>query len=383
MHRSVALRSPGSLVLALTLAALAGCQGSNNETTPKTTPPPPPLPITLTITAVEHSGPGDTPQVVFTVSESGAPLDILAQPLARLLVTVAGPTTDYASYWQDVIQGAGAAGTLAVEGAAGTYRYTFPVSMAPSATGTYAFALEGYALGSGAGAKLIATNPVFFAAVTDAVPVPRRKVVDGAACAVCHPQLAAHGGIRNDAQYCSLCHNPDLADDLAVARFEVPVTAASPLDLKVLIHKIHMGTGLTQQPYLVGGYPMPTVANPGGTPIDFGQVQVPGDVGNCAMCHAGKTYALPLAAEVQPSLSEVLVCNDLNPDPAVYCTNRVVSQQTYTPPTTAVCTSCHDAPYVVAHAETNTSMGGVEACATCHGQGTAWDVAVVHKVSPR
>jgi OmcA/MtrC family decaheme c-type cytochrome len=110
-------------------------------------------------------------------------------------------------------------------------------------------------------------------------------------------------------------------------------------------------------------------------------VRFPGDLKSCPTCHAGATYILPLGANVQPSLSEVLACNDPNPNPTAYCQNRVVSQQVLTPPTTAVCTACHDAPYVVAHAGTNT-WNGVEACATCHGPGTPWDVQLVHKPAP-
>jgi hypothetical protein len=81
-------------------------------------------------------------------------------------------------------------------------------------------------------------------------------------------------------------------------------------------------------------------------------------------------------------MSEVLACDDPSLDPMSYCQDRTVASQTFTPPTTAVCTACHDAPYVLAHAETNTAPGGFEGCATCHGPGTQWDVQAVHAPSP-
>jgi OmcA/MtrC family decaheme c-type cytochrome len=218
--------------------------------------------------------------------------------------------------------------------------------------------------------------------VTDAVPVPRRKIVDRSQCNGCHFELAAHGGDRQEVQYCSFCHNPNKANDQRVARFEVPATTAQSVDFKVLIHKIHMGADLTQQPYVIGGYPPPTATNPAGTPTDFGAVLYPGDPKACAACHAGATFILPLGANVLPSLSEVLACDDPSPNPLDYCQDRVVSAQIYTPPTTSVCTSCHDAPYVLAHAQSNTAPSGAEGCATCHGPGTPWDVQLVHAPAP-
>ena len=359
------------------VAGLAGI--STVHLTPTTDPASPKL--TLSIVSVSNTAPGQTPQLVFSVQQNGAPLDLLATPLPSLAVTVAGPTTDYATFWQQTIQGTGATGTLALAGTTGTYTYTFPAPMPASATGTYAFGLEGYVLGS-TGAELGALNPVAFAAVTDPAPVPRRKVVDVAQCNSCHLQLSAHGGSRQEAQYCSFCHNPNKANDQRVARFEVPATTAQSVDFKVFIHKIHMGDALTQQPYTLGAYPPPSPTNPAGTPTDFGTVAYPGNPSACTACHAGPTYLLPLGASVQPSLSEVLACEDANPNPLDYCVDRVVSASVYTPPTTAVCTACHDAPATVAHAQTNTTASGAEACATCHGPGAAYDVQLVHAPAP-
>jgi OmcA/MtrC family decaheme c-type cytochrome len=361
------------------VAGLAGV--ATVHLTPATDPGSPVL--TLSIVGVSMTAPGDTPELVFSAAENGTPLDLLATPLPELAVTVAGPTTDYASSWQATIQGAGATGTLLLEGAVGTYRYVFASPMPASATGTFAFGLEGYLQPGGpTGPEFGALNPIAFAAVTDAVPVPRRKVVDVGQCNACHDELAAHGGDRREAQYCAFCHNPNKANDQRVARFEVPATTAQSVDFKVLIHKIHMGAGLTQQPYVIGGYPAPTVTDPAGTPIDFGAVLYPGDPAACSACHAGATYILPLGAAVLPSLSEVLACTDPSPSPASYCQDRVVSAVTYTAPTTAVCTACHDAPYVLAHAQTNTAPSGVEGCAACHGPETPWDVQFVHAPAP-
>jgi OmcA/MtrC family decaheme c-type cytochrome len=226
-------------------------------------------------------------------------------------------------------------------------------------------------------------NPVAFAAVTDAEPVPRREVVDMKQCNNCHHELSAHGGPRKDVQYCAFCHNPNKANDGRISRFEGETVTAPSVDLKVMIHKIHMGDALSQQPYTLFGNPSPTPTNPAGTPIDFGEVRYPGDRKACSTCHAGQTYALPLAQGLLPSTALVLSCTeDPSADTNQYCDVRSVTATLLTPPTAAACTGCHDAPYVAAHAETTTSASGVEACAICHGPGKEVDVERVHAKLP-
>jgi OmcA/MtrC family decaheme c-type cytochrome len=339
--------------------------------------------LQLAITSVTGTAPGQTPEIVFTVTIDGAPVDILSTPLTRLTATVAGPTTDYASFWQNTIQGVGSVGTLAA--AAPGFRYTFPAPMPASASGTYAFGLEGYIQpGGAAGPRFVAGNPVAFASVTDAAAVPRRKVVDQAQCDSCHAGLAmGHSGSRRSVEYCPLCHNPNQTGDERIARFEGTTVTAPSLSMAVLMHRIHMGARLTQQPSVIGGFPAPTKANPAGTPIDFGAVRYPGDPRACAACHAGQSYALPLPGSRLPSKTQLLACTE---DPAAdadsYCDQRVVASETFIPPATAACTGCHDAPSTVAHAQTMTAPGGAEACATCHGPGAAYDVAAVHAPAP-
>jgi predicted CXXCH cytochrome family protein len=47
-------------------------------------------------------------------------------------------------------------------------------------------------------------------------------------------------------------------------------------------------------------------------------------------------------------------------------------------PITDACTSCHDAADAAAHAETNTTASGAEACGVCHGEGAIAAVSEVH-----
>ncbi len=366
----------------------AGCHGSADHysvvsvhATPSTSPTAPQL--TLLITRVASTGPGESPVVHFSVATNGAPLDILTTPLPWLAVTLAGPTTDYA----------GAAGTypiengvaqpgLVLDGAVGSYAFTLP-PLPTSASGSYAIGLEGYLQPAGpSGPKYAALNPVAYVAVTDPAPAPRRTVVERAKCNGCHYDITAHGGTRRSPEYCVLCHTAGMVGDEGAPRFQVAATIVPSLSFKVLVHKLHRGNQLAQG-YVVGGSPAPSPQNPQGTPIDFGKVEYPGDLRACWACHAATSYLPPLPLGLLPTVTaETLTCSDAPAVPAAYCVSRSVASSALMQPIGAACTACHDSPPAVSHAEANTAPDGSEACEVCHGEGKAWDVQSVHALSP-
>lgn len=343
--------------------------------------------IDLKIKSADSTGPGQTPVLHFTVTKSGAPLDILATKLNGLTVVLAGPTADYAgaqptSY---TVQGGAPVGTLVQDGAVGSYAYTFPASIPVTATGTYAIGMEGYINDQFVPTLRYASlNPVLYVPVTDAVAVPRRTVVDRAKCNSCHTDISEHGGQRKSVEYCVLCHTPNKVGDQRVARLEVPTTVAQSVSFDVLVHKIHRGQDLDQG-YLIGEFPAPTVANPAGSPKDFGKVLFPGNQAACWTCHAGTSYTLPLAKGLLPvKTAQVLACNDVPLVPTQWCTNRTVQSEQFTPPISAACTACHDKAATVAHGQVMTTKDGVETCENCHGTGKQFDVQLVHqaKINP-
>ena len=122
-------------------------------------------------------------------------------------------------------------------------------------------------------------------------------------------------------------------------------------------------------------------ANPAGSPVDFSHVHYPRETTECAACHVEGTWQLPIAGSRPSVLQEMSCSEDPSADTDSYCTSPfwTMTGSIEVPPETAACTACHDAPYVAAHAATNTTLLGAEACATCHSPGSMYDIDLYHR----
>jgi OmcA/MtrC family decaheme c-type cytochrome len=192
---------------------------------------------------------------------------------------------------------------------------------------------------------------------------PRRAVVATANCQRCHTQFESiHGGLRNQTEYCVICHNPSNSD---FNRRPVATDAAQRtlpnqgINFNLLVHSIHTGANL---PALGAKY---TVIGFGGSVNDFTSVLYPamgatgnvGDTRNCEMCHnAGTEQNLPLTM------------------------NPVTTPQGYinpAPPITAACTGCHASKPMASHFLANTDSLG-ESCTVCHSATAQYSIGSAH-----
>jgi OmcA/MtrC family decaheme c-type cytochrome len=310
--------------------------------------------LNVTILSATNVGAGKKPTITFQIKENDgkilAPNAIGASPSINALL--GGPTTDYAiNPFREDISKASFNGSIAT--------YNFTNAIPSNAKGTWAIAIEARrtitfspAPPEGPSYTEGAVNPIFYVAVTDGAPVPRRNVVVLDNCNKCHDRLAttfSHGGQRIAIEECVICHNPNASD---VARRPPDQLPAESISLKRLIHRIHSGENLTQD-FTVYGF---------NGASNFNEVRYPGDRKNCVQCHTStSTYNLPLPNGAIP----------------VQTARDYFSPQG---PATAACLGCHDNSDAAAHAYLNTvtSPFFAEACATCHGDGKDWDVVKVH-----
>jgi OmcA/MtrC family decaheme c-type cytochrome len=172
-------------------------------------------------------------------------------------------------------------------------------------------------------------------------------------CNNCHEDLAAHGGSRNDPEYCVLCHNANKDTTNIPAPSMGSTKLTTSLRLSHMVHRIHTGEN-GSKPYIVGS-------------DDFSEVLFPGDRKDCSLCHVQSHYRLPLPELLPSHMTQI---DSLQA--------RVPSTDYYMQATAAACTGCHDSDDTVAHAESMTTALGAESCTTCHGTGGAYDIDAVH-----
>ena len=330
--------------------------------------------VTVALTKVANNMAGQKPVVTFSLLDKNkAPL--APSRLGSLSFTMAGPTSDYGytKFGSDVTTPGyvtESALTTSTCGADGTCTYTFTHAVPADAKGSYSIGVEARrseTLLAGTTKQMAVTygavNKVISFSVDGSVLAPRRAIVATANCQRCHVAFTTiHGGLRNQTEYCVMCHNPSQTDS---ARRPIAVNAddkAAPpqgVNFNLLVHRIHTGENLVA---LGRGY---TVVGFGGTHNDFSDVQYPamgptgatGDTRNCSMCHTGGSeQALPLGR------------------------NSVVDPQGPISPVQAItssCTGCHAATPSAAHALSNTSSLG-ESCTVCHKTGAQFSVGSVH-----
>jgi len=335
--------------------------------------------INLAITGVTNNSAGQTPTVTFTLLDNSGNIIPLSKA-STLEFTMAGPTTDYGytSFGSDTASTPGyvtESAATATCGAAGVCSYTFTHAIPATATGTYSIGGEARmsvtvpVLADGVTAQqtvqAAAKNPVINFSVDGSPVQPRRTVVALSNCNNCHVALSLHGNLRNQTEYCVMCHNPSNTDASQRVNAKVASDKALPpqgINFNLLVHRIHDGVNVTAnggKPYIVVGY--------GGSHNDFSGVLFPAmspsgqatDLANCSMCHINSSEQ-----------------NDLN----ISGLNAVVDPQGLINPVqpfTSACTGCHVGIPPASHALSNTTSLG-EACAVCHTSGAAFAVDQMH-----
>ena len=328
--------------------------------------------LAVNITQVQNGTAGSAPVVSFTVQDKNSKAVPLSA-LGSISFTMAGPTTDYGytSFGSDVTTPGYVTESAAKAGCDGNGNctYTFTHAVPAKATGTYAIGVEARRTDivlSGTTAQQSITygapNKVVYFSVDGSAVADRRTVVQVGNCNQCHVSLQVHGALRNNTEYCVMCHNPSNTDASTRANAQVPADKAAPpqgITFPLMIHRIHDGVNMVADG---GSY---TVVGYGGSHNDFSTVLFPAmgpngkatDLQNCSMCHVNGSEAnLPIGL------------------------NNAVNPQGWINPegaTATACSGCHVAQDAASHFLANTTALG-ESCTVCHQTGAAYDVDQVH-----
>jgi OmcA/MtrC family decaheme c-type cytochrome len=334
--------------------------------------------VNLAITSVTNTSAGQTPTVNFTLEDDKGNNIPLSQPEV-IEFTMAGPTTDYGytSFGSDTASTPGfvtESAAKAICNSSGSCTYTFTHAIPASATGTYTMAGEALVsetvLTGTTDQQVVsvgAKNPLVNFSVDGSPVAPRRTVVALSNCNNCHVALSLHGNLRNQTEYCVLCHNPSNTDASQRPNAVIASYRTQPpqgINFNLLVHRIHDGVNAAadspKNPYIVVGY--------GGSINNFSGVLFPvmspaGDatyMQNCAMCHVNSTEQ-----------------NDL---PLMGNLNQVTDPQGWINPVgpiSSACSGCHVSKDEASHFLANTDSLG-ESCSVCHSAGAQFAVDAEH-----
>ncbi|MDJ0976028.1 MAG: OmcA/MtrC family decaheme c-type cytochrome [Planctomycetota bacterium] len=334
--------------------------------------------LDFTITAVTNMTPGNQPSVTFSAMDKNGAVDITT--LNRVAMVFGGPHPDYKEYTSITIVGFGAQGVL-VDNGGGSYTFTpetapmTPYVIPAMASGTWSVGMEARTNSIPVGPNMTgvsfgANNPVVHIDLADGTlgggsPDTRRVIVDEAQCATCHGDIVIHGNLRTDFDYCYICHNARKTDEGRRPMSDPVLNPPESVDFRYMIHKIHRGADLDNG-YVVWGF--------GPTEHIYSDLLYTGDLRNCSACHVGDSEKLPIPSD---AISQVFSFMGVT----------LPAQGSVRPPTTATCLSCHDSDSALAHAITNMVIPDpvndpddwLEACASCHGPGAAFDAEEAHK----
>jgi OmcA/MtrC family decaheme c-type cytochrome len=327
--------------------------------------------INVKITGVTNTKAGQAPTVAFTVTDnSGAAIALSA--LGSISFTMAGPTTDYGytSFGSDVTTpGYVTESASAATCTNGNCVYQFTHKIPAAATGTYSLGVEARrtetllpGTTSSMSVQYGAKNQVVNFSVDGSPLAARRTVVATSNCNACHVSLSLHGTLRNQTEYCVLCHNPSNTDISQRVSATVAADKNAPaqgINFNLMVHRIHYGENMQAagRNYTIVGF--------GGSHNDFSDVLFPpmsptgstGDTRNCSLCHLnGSEQNLPVGKNVVT-------------DPQGYI-NPIQ-------PASSACTGCHVTQAASAHMLANTDSLG-ESCTVCHASGAAYAVSQVH-----
>ena len=234
----------------------------------------------------------------------------------------------------------------------------------------------------------------------------RRAIVDTAKFNSCHEQLgtdpAFHGGARNDATACAICHNVNMSSNGWAG------------DSRTFVHAVHGQTALTAStrkrtvPYT---WVAVSATN------NYSKIVYPGDLKKCSTCHLDGTYDYTASAYTPALLAKMVDVtvatgtpiatgsaayrnspyitvgsvygSGFSFAPATGVTVEAAATTKVNSPIAAACFSCHDTATAQTHMANDgggaiyearaTALAKSERCLDCHAAGKASPIKTKHK----